>query len=268
MSLSVLSMQLQFQQHMLGEADATPLISGTAARQRLGLDIYVNAYRLRLLETLVDAYAKTQAVMGDIAFEAAAFGYIAIHPPITRNLRWYGDQFSTYLADQHADAPALAEIARLDWALRTAFDGVDSNVMNASALAALEPAAWETLRLVPVPTAGLLVFRHNTVAVWQALNAEEPPPAWDTTAAQLDWLIWRKGLQPHFRSVSPLEATLLRAMLEGHAFADCCARAESMCESTGEPAANMAALIGGFLQQWLAEQVLDANSLSTQTLQP
>lgn len=261
MSLSVLSMQLQFQQHMLGEADATPLISGTAARQRLGLDIYVNAYRLRLLETLVDAYAKTQAVMGDIAFEAAAFGYIAIHPPITRNLRWYGDQFSTYLADQHADAPALAEIARLDWALRTAFDGVDSNVMNASALAALEPAAWETLRLVPVPTAGLLVFRHNTVAVWQALDDDANPPPLAASPIDVDWLVWRKGLQPHFRSLHQVEASLLRAMLKGLSFSQACACAGSLAAEAGHSEEEVSALIGGFMHQWLEDELLASAAL-------
>ncbi len=233
MSLSVLSMQLQFQQYMLGEADATVLITGTAARQSLGLGIYAHAYRARLLDTLVDAYKKTQAVMGEAAFETAALDYIAAHPPTTRSLRWYGDQFDTHLATHHAEQPACAEIARLDWALRKAFDGPDAAPLDASALSELPPEAWATLRLVPVPTTELLVFRHNTVAVWRALDDAEVPPALESSTTEVDWLVWRKGLQPHFRSLQRVEASLLHAMLGGSSFAQACIGAEAIATAGG-----------------------------------
>lgn len=265
MSGALLSMQGLFQQHVLGEGDASVLVAGHADQRQRGLDIYAHAYRARLLDTLADAYSSVQSMMGADRFETAALGYIAAHPPTTRSLRWYGDRFSEHLALHHAEQAGEAELARLDWALRQAFDGPDAEVLDAAALSSLRPEAWATVRLQLVPTAQIHCLRGDTVAVWQALNADESPPAWETVAAPHDWLIWRKGLQPHFRSVSPLEATLLRAMLDGHAFADGCARAESLYRSTGEPADDMAAQIGHFLRQWLADQVLDANSLSTQT---
>lgn len=256
MSLSVLSLQLQFQQHLLGEGDASALIAGTAARCQLGLDIYANAYRLRLLDTLSDAYQKTQAVMGEAAFEAAAFGYIANHPPTTRSLRWYGDRFSTHLASRHPDTPALAEMARLDWALRAAFDGPDAAVLDAAALGAIAPEAWATLSLVPVPTAELLVFGHNTVAVWQALDDAESPPPWAASPVDVDWLVWRKGVQPHFRSLHRVEVGLLRAMQGGESFAQACTQAGTLAADSGHSDDEISALIGGFMQQWLEDQLL------------
>ena len=256
MSLSVLSMQLQFQQHMLGNADATPLITGTAARQTLGMDIYAHAYRARLLDTLVDAYQKTQAVVGEAAFETAALGYIAAHPPTTRSLRWYGNDFDRHLATHHAEQPAHAEIARLDWALRKAFDGPDADTLAASALSDLPPEAWATLRLVPVPTAELLVFGHNTVAVWQALDDDAVPPSLEASAMAVDWLIWRKGLQPHFRPLHRVEASLLQAMLEGLSFAQACTGAEAIATAQGHSAEALSTLIGSFMRQWLADHVL------------
>lgn len=255
MSLSLFSAQLQFQQHVLGAADATPLISGDAARQQLGLRIYVNAYQQRLLETLIDSYEKTHAVMGAAAFEAAALAYIAEHPPTTRSLRWYGEHFDAHLAAGGTDRPrsaAWAELARLDWALRGAFDGPDADALDASVFADLAPEAWATLRLVPVPTTQLLVFRHNTVAVWQALDDDEVPPDLQVADIEVDWLVWRKGLQPHFRSLHRAEATLLRAMLDGSSFASACAQAEA-----GVPAdEDVSMLIGGFLRQWLEDELL------------
>jgi hypothetical protein len=249
-------MQLQFQQHMLTDGDATALITGTAARQSLGLGIYANAYRARLLETLADAYQKTQAVMGESAFETAALGYIAAHPPTTRSLRWYGDDFDAHLATHHAQQPAHAEIACLDWALRKAFDGPDADPLQASALSELPPEAWSTLRLVPVPTTELLVFRHNTVAVWQALDDDEVPPALEASSIEVDWLIWRKGLQPHFRSLHRAEACLLRAMVDGLSFAQACAQAELLAVEEGHSEESLSAVIGSFMQQWLADQLI------------
>jgi hypothetical protein len=256
MSLSVLSLQLQFQQHLLGAADAAPLIAGSDARRSLGLGIYANAYRLRLLETLSDAYQKTQSVMGEVAFEAAAFGYIASHPPTTRSLRWYGDRFSNYLVTQHPEAPAHAEMARLDWALRTAFDGPDAAALDAAALGAIEPEAWATLRLVPVPTAELLVFGHNTVAMWQALDDGESPPPLTASPIEVDWLVWRKRLQPHFRSLHRVEARLLRAMRDGSSFAQACHHAGSLAADIGLHDGELSVLIGGFMQQWLEDQLI------------
>lgn len=260
MSLSVLSMQLQFQQHMLGDDDATALITGTAARQSLGMGIYAHAYRARLLDTLADAYQKTRSVMGEVAFETAALAYIAAHPPTTRSLRWYGEHVDTHLATHRADQPALAEIARLDWALRQAFDGPDAGPLAASALGALPPDAWATLRLVPVPTAELLVFRHNTVAVWQALDDDEVPPALAASPIEVDWLVWRKGLQPYFRSLHRVEAALLRAMLTGSSFAQACAHAEACAKAStageGHTEDEVSMLIGSFMRQWFEDGLL------------
>lgn len=255
----LLSLQQQFQQHLLGDGDAVDLIAGTAARRHLGLGIYANAYRLRLLETLSDAYQKTQAVMGEGAFEAAAGAYIASHPPTTRSLRWYGDRFAVHLASRHPQAPAWAELARLDWALRTAFDGPDSVVLDATALGTIDPGAWATLRLVPVPTAELLVFSHNTVAVWQALDDDEPPPPVAASPIEIDWLVWRKGLQPHFRSLHRVEAALLRAMLKGSSFAEACTHAGSLAVDLDDGEVSM--LIGGCLRQWLEDQLLASIAL-------
>lgn len=263
MSLSLFSAQLQLQQHVLGAADATPLIAGDAARQQLGLRIYVNAYRQRLLETLIDSYEKTHAVMGTAAFETAALAYIAEHPPTTRSLRWYGEHFDAHLAaggPGFPGPPAWSELARLDWALRCAFDGPDAEVLDAGVLAALAPEAWATLRLVPVPTTQLLVFRHNTVAVWQALDDDEVPPDLQVADIEVDWLVWRKGLQPHFRSLHRAEAALLRAMLDGASFAQGCTQAEASWRLSGDGDGStdddVSMLIGGFIRQWLEDELL------------
>ena len=260
----LLALQLGFQQHVLGAADASELLSGSAERRALGLAIYANAYRGRLLDALADAYVKTRSALGELAFEAAVGAYIDRHPPTMRSLRWYGDTFAEHLRTALPDQPAMAELARLDWALRKAFDGPGSAVLAAAELAGLPPQAWATLRLTLVPTCELLRFRYNTVAVWQAFDDEEAAPASAESAVEVDWLVWRKALQPHFRSLAPLEAQLLRAMQDGKNFAQACEQAQAECEGADAPADNdRAAQIGACLRQWLDDGVLSGVELGT-----
>ena len=255
---ALLPLQARFQQHMLGAADATDLIAGSAERRALGLAIYANAYRQRLVEALADAYAKTRLLIGEDAFDNAALAYIAAHPPTTRSLRWYGGGFSAHLREALPRDPDVAELAQLDWALRNAFDGPDSAVLTQADLAAVAPEAWATLRLLLVPTAELLSFEHNTVAVWQALDDDDSTPPATTVRSDhsVAWLVWRKELQPHFRSLSPVEAALLRAMQAGATFAQACERAQDGAD------ADDAARIGACLRQWLDDGVLSAVVMS------
>ena len=63
MNTPLLPLQATFQQHMLGVADATSLLAGSAERRELGLAIYANAYRQRLVDVLADASEKTMQML-------------------------------------------------------------------------------------------------------------------------------------------------------------------------------------------------------------
>lgn len=255
--MSLLATQLGFQRHLLGSGDATALLAGSAERRALGLAIYANAYRQRLVGALADTFATTRARLGEDDFEAAALRYIDANPPTHRNLREFGAGFAEHLRASLPERPQLAELAQLDRALRHAFDGPDSSVLGAAELAAVPPLAWATLTLTPVPTALLLRFEHNTVAVWQALDDDDdaPPPS-ERSARAVDWLVWRKALQPHFRSLPPAEAALLRAMLAGARFAQACEEAAAVSDDAITP------LIGQCLRTWVDDGVLASVALN------
>lgn len=251
---TLLAVQSRFQQHMLGQADASALLSGSAERRTLGLAIYAHAYRQRLVDALADAYAKTRAVLGPEVFEASALRYIAEHPPTTRSLRWYGGSFAEHLRTALPQHPHVVELAQLDWSLRNAFDGPDSPVLASADLAGVPAPAWAILQLTLVPTAELLRFQHNTVALWQALDDDAAAPATERGQVAVDWLVWRKGLQPHFRSLHPIEAALLRAMQGGTSFAQACEQAQAGSNRDDDGAAAMR--IGAFLRLWLDDGLL------------
>ncbi len=254
MSAALLELQARVQQHMMGAADAAALVEGDAAHAAHRLGIYANAYRLRLGDALADAYAKTREFLGSDRFERATLRYIDAHPPTTRSLRWFGDRLADELAQWLPREPAVAELARLDWALRGAFDGPDAAVLDAAALGAIAPEAWGTLRFALHPTARLLVFEHNSVAIWQALDDEAEPPELARGSHPVTWLVWRKGLQPHFRSLHPVEATLLQGALTGTGFAASCERAAAL--DAGDTPDELQPRIGACLRQWVEDELL------------
>lgn len=228
-----------------GEAVAQRIQSGgrIAVAQRLG--IYHNAYRVRLADTLRDTFEKTWSYLGDDTFDACALAYIDTHPPVHRSLRDYGAMLPDWLMARFADDADIAELARMDWTLRQAFDGPDADPLTLDALATLVPRDWETLGFRLVPTLVLLPLAFNTPAIWRALDAGDAPPAL-LPLAESAWLcVWRRGWQPHFRTLDATEFAALDRVREGVRFADVC----QMLAAGDEQAS---ARIAGLLHAWLS----------------
>lgn len=239
------------------EAVAAGLLAPRAAGDLLG--VYRHAYRARLLAALRENHPRLARVMGDEAFDALGAAYVAAHPPRRASIRWVGDQLAAFAAAQPALAPhpALADLARMEWALRTAFDAADAVPLQAEALRGQPPDAWPGLRFQPLPSAQLLALAWAVEPLWRAAGDVDPAagdavlPEPQAHAHQL--LVWRPGLETRWRALAPLEATLLAALFAREPFAALCACA---AQATGDDAA--AAAVVGLLQGWLAEGLLAA----------
>jgi len=209
--------------------------------------IYFNAYRVRLLDTLKDSFDKTWAWLGDDRFESTALAWIADHPPRQFSLRPFGDTFADWLGAAWPDDPEVSELARLDWAMRQAFDGADAEPVTGATLADFGDDEWAQVVFRLHPTAQWLVVTRNTLDLWHAMDRSDAPPQVDVLARPGRLLVWRKGFQPHFRSIDDDEAAMLEAMASGTPFA-------AACESvTAEDART---LIGGWLARWLDDGLL------------
>ena len=213
------------------------------------LAIYRQGYRLRLLAALKDSFGHTLRWLGDEHFDPLALAYIDAHASTSRSLNDYGAGWPAALETSCAEQPAVAELARLDWALRRAFDGADSPVLQRTQLAALPPEAWGHIGFTLVPTFTWLQHHFNTLAIWSALDQDDTQPMAAPLAQPSEVIVWRKGHQPHFRSVGALEAQALRQLEAGDGFAALCARLAEQ----GQDAAPMA---GAWLQQWVDDELL------------
>ncbi|OYW30317.1 MAG: DUF2063 domain-containing protein, partial [Methyloversatilis sp. 12-65-5] len=128
-----------------------------------------------------------------------------------------------------------------------AFDGADAEPVTGTTLADFGDDDWAQVVFRLHPTAQSLRVTRNTLDLWHAMDRSEAPPQVDVLERPGRLLVWRKGFQPHFRSIGDDEAAMLQAMASGKPFAAAC---ESVTAEDARP------LIGGWLARWLDDELL------------
>ncbi|MFZ6656952.1 DNA-binding domain-containing protein [Undibacterium sp. TJN19] len=244
-------LQSDFQDFITGKRAATGMLNHIADSAGISrderLDIYFQAYRLRLRDALSEAFTKTHIYLGDALFYEACAAYIAAHPSFYRNLRWYGDQFPAFLCEHFSQHPQVAELARFEWALGRAFDAPDHAMLALQDIASISD--WETVGFALSSSLQFLELQWNSVAIWLALSEEASPPEPEFTIEPVPWIVWRKQLQSHFRSLTTMEARVLLQLQSGDRFAD-------VCELAAEENPGLETDIGGWLQTWVRDELL------------
>ena len=244
-------LQAEFQASIMDENNETfkkRIIDDDVVGADKRLSIYADAYRLRIIEALATAYPKLHLLLGDELFDTTARQYIDQYPSEYRNMRWVGDRMSEHLLNVLPQHPIAAELASFEWALGLAFDAENASIVTIQDIAAIPPEAWGALSFDLHPAVQLLDLHWNVIPVWQALDAEEAPPA----AMQNDeaCLVWRSDLNSHYRSLDVQEFNALQQIKAGASFGDLC---ESLFEALGESATQQAAQ---YLASWLEAGII------------
>ncbi len=240
------AIQQRFQRHLMTSAEeACDDIRGR-------MEIYVNAYWGRLREALADNYPVLYRALGDEAFRELAADYLRAYPSRYRSIRWFGDRLVEFIT-RNPDAvphPALLDLARLDWAMRGAFDAADATPLGFADLAGIAPEQWPDLRFTPAPSFRLLQLDWSIESLWHTLNEDENAETEEPQAHIHAMIVWRSGLECRWRTVSAVEAQALQTMMDGGNFAEICA---ALAESnTADAAADAANLLG----IWIGEGLL------------
>jgi hypothetical protein len=247
--------QGDFQDYLLrGEAGVEAHVLGSErvpVATRLG--IYGNAYVSRLTEALASNFPALARLLGEGDFHALAADYVRAYDSPFFSIRYYGDALAEFLAthENYTAAPVLAELARWEWAMTSAFDAADVVPLGHEALASVPPQRWAQLRFGWHPSVQRLTLWWNVPRLWQALTDEgERPPA--TLAAEpIDWLLWREDLTTYFRSLTRTEAAVLDAARSGWPFGELC---ELLCDEVGATAAPLQAAT--LLRGWIAARLI------------
>jgi hypothetical protein len=224
------ALQNQFQQALLIDQpmNATLLNAGGVAQ----FGVYRIAYRARLRAALRDNFEVLPLVMGDDAFDALANAYLDAHPSRHYSLRWYGHQLCDFMATNTTlvDHPAMLDLARMEWALRQAFDAAPAELLTSEALTDVPATEWADLLFVLHPSVQLLELHWAVGPIWHALKSGQsdiaPPGALDH-----HMLVWRRGMNTQWKSLDLAEADFVKGLLAHCNFGQIC---EALAECVGE----------------------------------
>jgi hypothetical protein len=245
-------LQRRFQRAVLAGDPAPGLFAAETAGAGGGFGIYLAAYRARLTAALRENFTVLQRALGDQAFANLARDYIDTHPSRSRSIRFFGDELSAFLdaSPGKLPHPALADVARMDWAIRGAFDAADAPPLTLSDLAALPAEAWAEQRFRLLPSLRLVDLKWNVEPIWRALDDDAEAQTAAPAALPHVLLVWRPQLDCRWRSLDAVEATALRALAGGASFAACC----TAIAASG--AADPARVAAGLLRRWVVDGLL------------
>jgi hypothetical protein len=248
MSASLLLQQRQLQAAMCGAPASEGLLREPTRHEPL-LRIYQHAYRARLIAALRDNHGVLPRAMGDEAFDALAEAYLQAHPSRHPSIRWFGHRLAEFMAasPEWVPHPAFVDLARMEWALRDAFDAVDAVPMTLAELAALPVEGWPQRVLRFHPSVQVLALDWQVEPAWRALQGDDEQELAEPEAGEHQLIVWRPALETRWRSVTgALEAQLLAAAMQGEDFS-------ALCGIAGDAVA-----VVGVVQQWTAEGLLVA----------
>jgi hypothetical protein len=216
MPLALPDLQAAFAAHLAGEdrAELVACVRGDSISAAARLSVH----RHNMLHSLANALAATfptvQAMVGEAFFRGMARAFITDNLPTGPVLAEYGATFATFVAhyEPAKGLPYLADIARLDWALNTAFHSPAAVALTPADLAAIavEQLPGNTVSL----TAGATVIRsaYPIDRIWAAAQPGAPDEKVDIESGASCLLVLRRADDAGFVALSAGEAEFLEAL--------------------------------------------------------
>ena len=187
------------------------------------LDIYKNAYRVRLKKCIETDHPILLEYLGDKLFEEMAQSYINNYPSAYTSLRQYCDHLPIHLAQHEPfkSVPVLAEIANFERLMLAAFDAADCKRITIKTLQAITTDDWPKIKLIFHPSAFIFVSNWNSVDIWQALKNKNTPP--EAKQSISFWLVWRgRDKLTQFRHIPFVANIMFNTFKNNHSFAEVC----------------------------------------------
>ena len=222
---SLLKLEEDFKDCMLANAldMQGQIVSTPEASAEERVKVYVEGYRLRLLEVLEDNFTGLHTLIGDEEFDRLGRAYIDAHPSTHPSVRWFGRTLAAFLRDTppYSADSWLTEMAAFEWAQGLVFDAADDPVLEMETLATVSPEAWADLRFRLHASVQRIDLTWNVPQAWQAMDAGGTPPEL-AASASTPWVLWRQDLLTRWRSLGEDEAWMLDATREGRSFGELC----------------------------------------------
>lgn len=186
--------------------------AGNPAGRRF--DVYRNNVAASLTEAMETGFPVIEKLVGEAFFRAMAGVFLRAHPPHSPVLFRWGDAFPVFLETfpPVAHLPYLADVARLEYALREAYHAADAHPLPPEALSTPDLAR---ARFGFAPATRLLTSPYPIHTIWRANTEPDAGPAQGGAEAVLvvrpDWDAWPVRL-------SPEQARFVAALMAGETF--------------------------------------------------
>lgn len=152
-----------------------PQARGALERQP-GFAVYRNTTPNALIEVLRAGYPVIARLLGDQAFEGAAFEFAHAHPPGHAVLLDYGAGFAAFLAAQPwiaEELPYLPDVAEIERLRSEALNATDAPALRLPDVARLGADGWAALRLPLHSAARFAWLRTPAVTIWDAHQGDD-----------------------------------------------------------------------------------------------
>lgn len=249
------TLQRQFQQYLEGENEniIKHIVTTKDALAEHRLAAYYNAYRARLIEALAVHFPACQAFLGEQSFHYLVLAYIKTYPSQYSSVRWVGKNLVNYINAQKPfkKQAFLAELALFEWHQSLVFDSCKQADLLQLEDMIYAPEQWSGLSFTFISTLQKINVKFNVCQYWQAIEDGFKTPDIKKDEYPTQWLLWRKGLDPHWRSLDVHEAWALEQAENGSNFG-------LICEGLMEwiDAEHVAVVSAGFLKQWINDQII------------
>jgi hypothetical protein len=170
-----------------------------------------------LAKVLASTFPTVQTLVGTDFFRRLAQAYVARDLPVQPVLAEYGAGFPGFVATwAPADGlPYLADMARLDWALNTAFHSPRRQSLAAADLAVLPPERLATSTLLLAPGAAVIRSRYPIDLIWAASQPGAPDEKVDLGQRAACLLVMRRTDDAGFMVLSEGEAAFMEGLGKG-----------------------------------------------------
>ncbi|TNF60007.1 MAG: DUF2063 domain-containing protein [Rhodobacteraceae bacterium] len=209
--------QDDFRAALLDAAAPVPagLTDGAGAPAGRRYNVYRNNVAVSLREALHEGFPTIAKLLGAQNMDGLAGIFLRRHPPSSPLMMLYGEAFPDFLAGmpQLAHLGYLADVARLDLAMRQSYHAADADPIDPADLAALPPERLVETRLTLAPALRLIRSAWPIHAIWR-FNTEEGAPRPEPGAQ--DVVILRPGFDPEPHLLPPGGADVIAALHQGH----------------------------------------------------
>jgi hypothetical protein len=216
----------------------------TARHPQKRFAVYRNNVVVSLVNALRARFPATERIVGEDFFATMARLFVTAHPPRSKILHTYGDDFGDLIAafEPAADLPYLADVARLEAARTRAYHAADSTPLGPDDFAGLDPAAVATIRLTLHPSLQVVRSSHPVVTIW-AMNAGEMELGPIDDGVAEDALVLRPHLEVLVQGLPPGGTAFLEALARDLPLAAAAEHAGA-ADVRFDLTANLAGLIG------------------------